>query len=111
MLDWLVNLLPNVFTFERNDFACGSLSAIYAYIAATYLKWVGTVGPVKAKPPRLKVSDVGGLREAFNRVDATLSEAFGTFTAWDELFDWTSPASKTSSLTRRWLILHPINHP
>lgn len=110
VLDWLEGLPPNVLTLKHDDFAYGSLSTIYAHIADTYLKWVGTVGLGKAELPELKVGDVSALREAFNRVDNTLSEALGTFSAVDEPFIWVSPTGKTSSLTRRWLILHPITH-
>jgi len=55
VLDWLQDLPPNAFTFEHNDFAYGSLSAIYAHIADCYLKWVGTVGLGKGELPGLKV--------------------------------------------------------
>lgn len=110
VLDWLESLPPNIFTFEHNDFAYGSLGAIYAHVAETYLWWVGTVGLGRAELAELSISDVDALRQAFNRVDVTLSEALDTFSALDEPFDWTSPTGKTSSLTRRWLILHPITH-
>ena len=110
VLDWLQDLPPSAFTLEHNDFAYGSLSAIYAHIADCYLKWVGTVGLGRGELPGLKVGDVSALREAFTEVDATLAEALKTFSALDERFDWISSTGKTSSLTRRWLVLHPITH-
>ncbi len=33
-----------------------------------------------------------------------------TFNAPDEPFTWTSPSGYAHTLTRRWLILHPITH-
>jgi uncharacterized damage-inducible protein DinB len=93
----------------REDFAYGSLSAIYAHIADCYLWWVGAVG-LGAEEREVHVDDVRALREAFAEVDATVWRALETFTAPDDPFTWTSPSGKVSTLTRRWLILHPITH-
>ena len=51
-----------------------------------------------------------GLREAFTMVDTTALAALDSFTALDEPFTWTSPSGRTTTLTRRWLFLHPITH-
>jgi len=109
VLDWLETLPPEVFTRVREDFAYGSLSAIYAHIADCYLWWVGAIG-LGAEEREVHVDDVRALREAFAEVDATVWRALETFTVPDDPFTWTSPSGKVSTLTRRWLILHPITH-
>lgn len=109
VLDWLATLPENVFTREHDAFAFGSLRNIYAHVAACYLKWVGTVG-LGREGAEVRVRDVNELREAFSAVDATLAEALETFTALDQPFTWTSASGYTHTLTRRWLILHPITH-
>ncbi len=109
VLDWLDTLPLDVFTREHETFAYGSLSGIYAHIAECYLSWVGTVGLGSAES-EVDVGDVRALRGAFAAVDETVLEALGRFTAIDDPFSWTSPSGETSTLTRRWLILHPITH-
>ena len=109
VLDWLEALPPDVFTQQNDGFAYGSLSAIQAHVAETYLWWVGTVG-LGAKEPVVKVSDVQALREAFAEVDATVLEALDTFTDIDAPFVWTSSSGEDIALSKRWLILHPITH-
>ena len=109
VLEWLETLPPEVFTREHEAFAFGSLKNIYAHIAACYLGWVGEVG-LGREEVEVRVSDVAELREAFDEVDATLTEALESFTALDEPFTWTSPSGYMHTLTRRWLILHPITH-
>ena len=110
VFDWLETLPPNVFTKQSDSFAYGSLSAIQAHIADCYLWWVGTVGLGGADEPEIKVNDVQALRDAFARVDTTVLQALGSFTGLDAPFVWTSPSGWTHTLTRRWLILHPITH-
>jgi uncharacterized damage-inducible protein DinB len=109
VLDWLESLPPEVLTQERDDFAFGSLSAIYAHIADCYLWWIGTVG-LDHKEIEVSARDMQGLREAFTMVDATAAAALDSFTAPDEPFSWTSPSGRTTTLTQHWLFLHPITH-
>jgi uncharacterized damage-inducible protein DinB len=109
MLDWLETFPPEVFTLEHEQFAYGSLSNIYVHIADCYLWWISDVG-LSEKSADTKVKNVSELREVFAKVDATVVEALETFNAWDEPFTWTSSSGYTHTLTRRWLILHPITH-
>lgn len=109
VLDWLETLPPEALTLEHTDFAYGSLSAIYAHIADCYGWWVGAVG-LGAENREVKAGDVRALRVAFRAVDATVEEALRTFVRLDEPFPWTAPTGKTETLTRRWLLLHPITH-
>jgi uncharacterized damage-inducible protein DinB len=109
VLDWLESLPPEVLTLERDDFAYGSLSAIYAHIADCYLTWIGTRG-LGHKKVEVSARDMQGLREAFTMVDATAAAALDSFTAPDEPFEWTSPTGWTTTLTQRWLFLHTITH-
>ncbi len=105
VLDWLESLPPEVFTYEHENFAYGSLRNIYLHIADCYLGWVGEVG-LKNKPIAITVKDVTELREVFTIVDITLAKALETFDKPDEPF--TSPSGQM--LTQRWLILHTITH-
>ncbi len=109
VLDWLESLPPEVLTLQRDDFAYGSLSAIYAHIADCYLKWLGSVG-LGRKEIEVSARDMQGLREAFTLADVTAAAALDSFTALDEPFNWTSLAGRTSTLTQRWLFLHTITH-
>lgn len=109
VLDWLETLPPDVLNVEREDFAFGSLSRIYSHVASCYLLWLAR-GGVGGVPADLRAVDVRGLREAFARVDDAVAEALATFSAWDEPFVWTSPEGYRETLTRRWLILHPVTH-
>ena len=109
VLDWLEALPPDVFTKHNSSFAYGSLSAIQAHVAECYLWWVGTVG-LGAKEPVVKADDVRALRETFAEVDATVLAALDSFTNVDAPFVWTSSSGKDVTLSRRWLILHPITH-
>ena len=65
VLDWLETLPPDVFTARDEGFAYGSLSAVQAHVADTYLWWVGTVGLGGVEEPKIKVSNVQALRSAF----------------------------------------------
>jgi uncharacterized damage-inducible protein DinB len=109
VLDWLESLPSEVLTYERDDFAYGSLSAIYAHIADCYLWWLGSVG-LGRKEVEVSSRDMQGLREVFTLVDVTAVAALDSFTAPDEPFGWTSPSGRTTTLTRRWLFLHTITH-
>ena len=109
VLDWLESLPEDVFTCKHEDFAYGSLCAIYAHIADTYLWWVGTVG-LAGDESKVEVSDVDGLRHVFDKADATVLEALETFTDLDDPFTWTSPSGQSSTLTQRWLLLHTVTH-
>ena len=109
VLNWLEGLPPEVLTLARDDFAYGSLSAIYAHIADCYLTWIGTRGLGRQKV-EVSAQDIQSLREAFTLVDVTTLAAFDSFTELDEPFSWTSASGWTHTLTRRWLILHPITH-
>lgn len=109
VLDWLDTLPPEVFTRQHGSFTHGSLCAIYKHVAETHLWWTGSVGlehPQKA----IHVDDVASLREAFAKVDATAHEALAAFRALDEPLGWNRALNDTSSLTQRWLILHPVTH-
>jgi uncharacterized damage-inducible protein DinB len=109
VLDWLQELSPAVVARHDDRFAFGSLGAIHAHVAETYLKWVGTVGLGRAVV-EVGARDVPGLREAFADVDAAVAEALAGFTDWDAPFPWVQPDGTELSVTRRWLILHPITH-
>jgi uncharacterized damage-inducible protein DinB len=109
VLDWLETLPPDVFTLEHEQFAYGSLRNIYAHSADCYLWWVGSVG-LGREEVEMKVGDVSELRAAFTRVDATVAEALETFADLDTPLTWTSPSGHAHSLTKRWLIVHPITH-
>ncbi len=109
VLDWLATLPPEVFTLEHETFAYGSLRNIHAHIADCYLWWISEVG-LGDKAVEVKVKDVSELREAFAKVDATVAKALETFDNLDEPFTWTWPSGFTSTITKRWLILHPITH-
>ena len=109
VLNWLETLPPNVFTMQDDSFAYGSLNAIQAHVAETYLWWVGTVG-LGADEPTVEVDDVRTLRTVFAEVDAAVSKALNSFTDLDAPLIWTSPSGEDITLSRRWLILHPITH-
>lgn len=109
VLDWLETLPPEVLHARRDDFAFGSLSRVYGHVAECYLLWLwrGGVGqPERNLQPR----DAAGLREAFARVDAAVEQALSSWTDWDEPFVFTNEAGWEETLTRRWLVLHPITH-
>lgn len=109
VLDWLEALPPGLIAEEREDFAFGSLDAIYTHAAGCYLWWIGTVG-FGADDRDLRPGGMRALRDAFAEVDALVARALATFTDLDEPFAWTSPEGHEEVLTRRWLILHPITH-
>ncbi|HZW28498.1 MAG TPA: DinB family protein [Trueperaceae bacterium] len=109
VLDWLGTLPPEVLNAQRADFAFGSLSRIFSHVAECYLLWLsrGGVGePVRG----LHEEDADGLRAAFARVDAAVEEALSTWTDWDEPFVYTFSDGWQETLSRRWLVLHPITH-
>ncbi len=109
LLEWLGTLPVEVFTAQREDFAYGSLSAIYSHIADCYLHWVGAVGLGELGSER-SVSNVAELRAYFAQVDDVVTRAIHSFEDWDEPLSYTSSSGRTEMLTRRWLILHPITH-
>ncbi len=109
VLDWLESIPSEAVERHDDQFAFGSLGAIYAHVADTYLKWVGQVGLGRQRV-RVDVRDASGLRQSFSEVDATVEEALTAFTDWDEPFPWVQPDGTELRVTRRWLILHPITH-
>lgn len=109
VLDWLETLPPEVLNAERQDFAFGSLSRIFSHIAECYLLWLSR-GGVGTPEPDLHAKDIDSLRAAFARVDAAVERALNTFDAWDEPFVHTYSDGWQETLTRRWLVLHPITH-
>ncbi len=109
VLDWLEGLPSGVLTQSREDFAYGSLGAIYAHVAGCYQHWVGAVGFAETAPEP-EVRSVADLRAAFLKVDTLLLRAFDEWDDWDEPFVYTSRSGWTETLTRRWLILHPVTH-
>lgn len=110
VLDWLETLPPDVFTAQKDGFAYGSLSAIQTHVADCYLWWVGTVGLGGAEEPKIKPANVEALRDTFARVDDTVLEALDSFTDIDAPFAWKSSTGFSHTLTKRWLILHPVTH-
>ena len=109
LLEWLETLPVQVFTAQREDFAYGSLNAIYSHIADCYWHWTGAVGLSLPAAERL-VSNVAELRAYFAQVDDVVMRAITSFEDWDEALSYTSSSGRTELLTRRWLILHPITH-
>jgi uncharacterized damage-inducible protein DinB len=109
VFDWLETLPPGVVAEARPDFAFGSIGSIYSHIADCYHWWTGTAG---LGYDRLEVQEhsVPALREAFDQVDAVVTEALAAFTHLDEPLPWTSREGYQEVLSRRWLILHPITH-
>ena len=110
VLDWLDTLPPRVLTEPRAEFAFGSLDRIYAHVADCYLWWVGTVGLGRADEPAVDAGSVDALRTAFDRVDTVVAEALATFEDLDAPLSWTSREGTRETLSRRWLLLHPITH-
>ena len=109
LLEWLETLPNEIFNAQREDFAYGSLSAIYTHIADCYLHWAGAVG-LSLPATERTVKDGAELREYFAEVDRVVLDAINTFEDWDEPLSYTSSSGRTEMLTRRWLILHPITH-
>ena len=109
LLEWLGTLPNEVFTAQRENFAYGSLSAIYTHVADCYSHWVGEVGLGKLGLER-SVTTVAELRDYFAQVDEVVMRAIASFEDWDEPLSYTASSGRTEMLTRRWLILHPITH-
>lgn len=109
LLEWLETLPNEVFNAQREDFAYGSLSAIYSHIADCYWHWGGAVG-LSLPAAERTVSNVAELRKYFVQVDEMIFKAINSFEDWDEPLSYTSSSGRTELLTRRWLILHPITH-
>ena len=109
VLEWLGTLPSDAFNAQREDFAYGSLNAIYTHIADCYLHWVAGVGLGELGSER-SVNTVAELREVFAQVDDAVLQAISVFEDWDEPLTYTSSSGRTELLTRRWLILHPITH-
>lgn len=109
VLDWLESLPAGVLNASRDDFAYGSLSGIYSHIASCYLVWLAR-GGVGEAPGTIQARSAAELRAVFTSVDEAVASALATFTAWDEPFVWRHSSGFQETLTRRWLILHPITH-
>ena len=110
VFDWLDTLPPTVLIDPREDFAFGSLDRIYTHVADCYLWWVGTVGMGRAEVAATEGGSVGALRDVFGVVDAVVEEALATFQDLDAPLRWTSPKGSAETLSRRWLLLHPVTH-
>ncbi len=115
VLDWLETLPEAVFVQERSDFAYGSLRNVYAHIAECYLWWAGHVGFETAweqdpTTPEDAPQDVAQLRVMFARVDTVVLNALEQWSDWDAPFEWVSPRGFKETLSKRWLLLHPITH-
>ncbi|GGQ94233.1 DinB family protein [Deinococcus ruber] len=108
---WAESLPPQVYTAEHPEFAYGSLRNIQAHIADCCLSWVGVrgLGMAENDVPSDSLRDVSAMRERFQQVDGVLGRAFDSFSALDEPLEiqW---RQGTLSVTRRWLLLHPITH-
>ncbi|WP_425147689.1 DinB family protein [Deinococcus sp.] len=108
---WLDGLPPEVYTLERPDFAYGSLRNIQAHIAGCYLIWVGERGLGLSLPrtEAANISDVAAMHELYGQVDEVLERALNEFSALDEPLEvqW---RGTPLTVTRRWLLLHPITH-
>src|SRR5690606_12751845 len=89
--------------------AVGRLGRIFSPVAEWYLRWRSRGGG-GTRERGLHATDAVGLRQAFGRVDAAVAEALSTFDAWDEPFAYTFSDGWQETLTRRWLVLHPITH-
>lgn len=109
VLDWLEALPPEVLLAERDDFAFGSLMAIYTHIADCYQWWLWSVARGNERRG-FDGGSVPALRQAFAAVDRLVEESLATFTALDEPVTWTAPEGHKEAFSRRWLILHPITH-
>ena len=109
VLDWFEELPSGLLVRENSDFAFGNLARIYSHIAETYLGWIGEVG-LGEEVGEVRARDAEGIRSAFKEVDATVQRALLAFEAPDEPFEWHSPSWGTLTLTKRWLLLHPITH-
>ncbi|WP_424952046.1 DinB family protein [Deinococcus sp.] len=108
---WAQTLPPEVYTAEHPDFAYGSIRNIQEHIAGCYLIWVGSRGLGLPIPHTEAVSipDVAAMREVFRQVDGVIERALNEFSALDEPLDiqW---HNGPLTVTRRWLLLHPITH-
>lgn len=109
VLDWLEALPPEVLLAERDDFAFGSLAAIYAHIADCYWWWLSSVARGSERR-EFDGRSVEALRQAFSSVDRLVEESLATFTGLDQPVVWTAPEGHQETFSRRWLILHPITH-
>jgi uncharacterized damage-inducible protein DinB len=110
VLNWLETLPEDAWTLERPDFAYGSLRNIYGHIAGCYLWWLDHVALGRPAGDDPQVQTVAELRDVFTKVDAIVAEALETFTDLDAPFLWTNSRGAQETLTKRWLILHPITH-
>ena len=106
--------LPNeIYTFERNDFAYGSIRNIHAHVADCYLYWVGVAGlkydETKLEMPTQYIGNSKAMRERFQFVDSIVEEALEKFENPDVILEH-QHSSGILKLTGRWLIVHPITH-
>ena len=108
---WLESLPGGVFTQEHPEFAYGSLRNIHAHVAGCYRVWIGRrgLGLTSFQHALDDVPDVNAMRAAFSEVDEVLETAFEQFTALDTSLeiDW---QGSPLTVTRRWLLMHPITH-
>lgn len=110
---WLESLPDGVFTQERPDFAYGSLRNIHAHVIVCYRVWVGEGGlnleNWQARLPAADLPDVRAIRAAFKDVDDLLETAFQQFSDLDTPLDIIFK-DQPLTVTRRWLLMHPITH-
>lgn len=110
VFDWLDTVPPGTLIETHVDFAFGSLDRIYTHVAECYQWWVGNVGLRRAEHEDVEGGSVRALRDAFAAVDDVVEEALATFDDLDAPVPWTSPEGNRQTLSRRWLLLHPITH-
>ena len=109
LLEWLGTLPNEIFSAKREDFAYGSLSAIYSHIADCYWHWAGAVG-LSLPAAERSVKTVDELRDYFAQVDDMVLRAIHSFEEWDEALSYTASSGRVEMVSRRWLILHPVTH-
>jgi uncharacterized damage-inducible protein DinB len=107
------SLPEQLYTFERPDFAYGSLRNIHAHVAECYLYWVGVAGlnfdSAKLEVTNQQIPSSKAMRERFAFVDSVVTEALEKFENLDAPFEH-HHQSELLTLTQRWVITHPITH-
>ena len=110
---WLEALPPGVLTQEHPQFAYGSLRNIHTHVADCYRAWIGRRGLSLPEEygnlDPAALPDLPALRAAFQDVDGLVETAFTHFTDLDAPLEirW---REQPLTVTRRWLLMHPITH-
>lgn len=111
---WLETVPAAVLTAERPDFAYGSLRNISVHVADCYRVWVGMRGLGREDcQDRLNpdtIPDLADLRRVYAEVDAVLDDALTHFRDLDSPLIIPDEPHDPLTVTRRWLLLHPITH-